>query len=165
MANWIPSDLRHYVPQPTLILMGCRAWDNVPAPPCPVCKGGIRKGHDTAHCAKCDSSSPGIEARILAARVGLRARSVAEDADRNATDELRRLKRSEPVLTEAHRRRIWNGYSRNGLSSRNADVVNRAKLGREFLASIGQEPDFNLILDGKGRVVGRHEKPDDGDAA
>ena len=165
MASWIPSDLQYYVPQPTLILMGCRAWEARETNPCSVCGGWIPNSHGGTYCAKCDALSPSMESRVLAARLGLRARSVAESAERDAKDELRKLKRSEPVLTEAHRRRIWNGYSRNGINSRNVDVVNRAKLGREFLTSIGQEPNFDLILDSKGRVVGRHEKPGDGDAA
>lgn len=146
-----------HIPTPTIVLMGCRAWDATPVKSgsCPVCGPGVRAGHQSTYCARCDSLSPRRESQVLAARVGLRARSEAESAARGARDDLRRVGKANGQLSEALRRRIWMGYSRSGVNSRNAEVANRAKVGRDWLRSIGQEPDFSLILDSHGKVVGR----------
>jgi len=141
------------VPEPGLILMGCRAWDSLTLTPCPVCGDGIRKGDDSTYCARCDSLSPRMESRVLAARAALQARLENEIAEQNARVDLRRLRQSTPVLSEIQRRRLWMGYSRNGINSRNPEVANRAKVGRDWLISIGQAPDWSILLDAKGRPI------------
>jgi hypothetical protein len=140
-----------YLPEPDLILMGCRAWDALKPVRCPVCKNGIRQGDDTSYCARCDSMSPKMEAQVLAARLVLRTRSETASAERNAKADLERLRNTSPILTEAQRRRLWMGYSRSGIDSRNPDVANRSKAGRDWLIAIGQEPDWSIELDAKGR--------------
>jgi hypothetical protein len=140
-----------HVAEPSLILMGCRAWDALKPTPCPVCRTGIRKDDDATYCARCDSVSPRMESRVLAARLGLRIRRQVEDAEQTARNELRRLRNATPILSEAQRRRLWMGYSQSGIDSRNPEVANRAKIGRDWLIAIGQEPDWSITLDAKGR--------------
>ena len=140
-----------YLPEPDLILMGCRAWDALKPDQCPVCKNGIRRGDDASYCARCDSMSPQREAQILAARLGQRMRSDRASAERSAKLDLERLRKSSPILTEAQRRRLWMGYSQSGIDSRNPEVANRSKAGRDWLIAIGQEPDWSIELDAKGR--------------
>lgn len=148
-----------YIPEPSIILCGCQPWTARPVVPgyCRVCGPGIREGHDSHYCARCDSLSPRREAQVKSARVGLRSRGAEEAAARQARTELERLRKGTPVLTEIQRRRLWMGYSRSGIDSTNAQVVNRAKVARDWLISIGQAPDWSLILDAKGRVIGRLE--------
>jgi hypothetical protein len=140
-----------YLPEPDLILMGCRAWDALKPAQCPVCKNGIRPGDDASYCARCDSMSPRREAQIRASLHVRRVRNAAATADRNAQDDLERLRRAAPILTEVQRRRIWMGYSRGGIDSRNPEVANRSKAGRDWLIAIGQAPDWSIELDAKGR--------------
>jgi hypothetical protein len=146
-----PNKRDVYLPEPELIMLGCRAWDSRKPDRCPVCKDGVRQGDDKSYCARCDSMSPKVEAQILAARLVLRTRNDLSDAERNAKDDLERLRRAAPVLTEAQRRRLWMGYSRSGIDSRNPEVANRSKAGRDWLIAIGQEPDWSIELDANGR--------------
>jgi hypothetical protein len=100
--------------------------------------------------------SPTREAQVRAARLGISGREQADQADKKAKD----LKRKQSVkLTEAERRRIWHGCRAKSplgeLASTRA--VNLAKIGREWLEQIGQLPDFSLILDSHGNVIGRYE--------
>ena len=44
-----------------------------------------------------------------------------------------------PTLTEAERRRVWNGYCEN-LEEEEPHASNLIRAGRTFLRSIGQEP-------------------------
>jgi hypothetical protein len=140
-----------YLPEPDLILMGCRAWDALKPVECPVCKNGIRRGDDSSYCARCDLMSPKREAQILAARLGQRVWSELTSAQRDAKLALERLRKSSPILTEVQRRRLWMGYSQSGIDSRNPEVANRSKAGRDWLIAIGQEPDWSIELDAKGR--------------
>lgn len=140
-----------YLPEPDLILMGCRPWDALTPTQCPVCKNGIRRGDDTSYCARCDSMSPLREAQILAARHGRQMRSDRANAERTARLDLERLHKSSPLLTESQRRRLWMGYSQSGINSRNPEVANRSKAGRDWLIAIGQVPDWSIELDAKGR--------------
>lgn len=140
-----------YLPEPELILLGCRPWDALQSDRCPVCKNGIRRGDDTSYCARCDAMSPRREAQVLAARLCQRVRGERATAERNARLDLERLQNATPILTEAQRRRLWMGYSQSGIDSRNPEVANRSKVGRDWLIAIGQEPDWSIELDAKGR--------------
>ncbi|WP_406699261.1 hypothetical protein V5E97_10325 [Singulisphaera sp. Ch08] len=140
-----------YLPEPDLILMGCRPWDALKPAQCPVCKNGIRPGDDASYCARCDSMSPKRESQVRAARLGQRMRTERASAERNARLDLERLRKSSPILTEAQRRRLWMGYSQSGIDSRNPEVANRSKAGRDWLIAIGQEPDWSIEFDAKGR--------------
>jgi hypothetical protein len=152
----MPLPTTDYVAEPTLILMGCRPWPPEPDPAapagCPVCGQGIPAGCNTHYCAVCDGLSPSQEARVRAARIGLKARDASNRAEREYRDDLRRRD-----LTESERRHIWFGYSKKGYESGKTEVVNRAKVGRDWLTEIGQLPDWSLILDRRGQVVGRYE--------
>lgn len=143
-----------YVPEPTIVLMGCRAWPPPPRPDgsCGVCGGGIRPADLAYHCAACSASAPPIEARCRGARIGLQARDRHEIAAKAARD---RLAKKWTALTEAQRRRLWNGYRGTVLAEFAGDLNNVAKVGRDWLTAIGQQPDWSLILDGGGRVIGR----------
>jgi hypothetical protein len=148
-----------YIPEPLVILLGCQPWPRKPTPDgdCPVCGKGIRKGDDIAYCAVCDSLSPRREAQIRAATIKARARERAKDAERQVHEQLRDAGKAQPRLSERHRRWIWNGCIGSILRER-AEVNNEARLGREFLRSIGQEPNWNLIIDRRGNVVGRYDE-------
>lgn len=149
---------RDWILEPTIIMFGCQPWTNLPGfvGPCPVCKGGIKPGHDTRYCEKCGSSSPRIEARVRSARLGMKRREKSEEARRKARHKLRSLART--ILSEGLRRQIWNGYKGTVLSEFDGELDNLAKEGRDFLRRIGQEPDFSLILDRHGRVIGRTDE-------
>jgi hypothetical protein len=95
--------------------------------------------------------SPKREAQVCAARSRDRTKQQHATAARNAQDAFDQLRQAAPLLTEVQRRRIWMGYSRSGINSRNPDVVNRAKVGRDWLTAIGQEPDWSIELDASGR--------------
>jgi hypothetical protein len=165
---------------PTAVLFGCRPI--VPLPdraPCPVCgwreldddgqvvaqHAGILPGHERTICGVCHAMSPENEARIArgkAYRESLvevvqeqRAEKAEDRARRGAADEV--VKRG-IVLPESDRRKLWNGYQ-GGLAVEvpMTHATNRARVGRKWLSRIGQEPDWSLILDAKGRIVGRLE--------
>lgn len=155
----VNGSIRRSIPEPELILMGCQVWNSRTSAPCPVCRGGVRAGDDRTYCARCDSSSPAVEARVLAARLDLQSQSETEKAERESHDEIRRWQSSAPLLTESERRRIWLGYSASGIRSRSARVVNRARAGRDWLIAIGQVPDWTLKIDRHGKVVGRYDEP------
>lgn len=149
--------LRDYIPEPTIILLGCQPWPPIPyGAGCPVCGPGIREGHDSTYCGVCDSLSPRREAQVAKARrsvmIAIQTRSRAAAAEQAAKVELRRLR----TLTEAERRRLWNGY-KGGVLSPTSEVTNRSKVGRDWLTSIGQAPDWSLVLDARGNVIGRIE--------
>src|SRR4051812_19242335 len=95
-----------YIPEPPIVMTGCRPWVNRPAAECPVCKGGIRKGDDLVYCARCDTASPKLEAQVHKARIGLETKGRAEVAEAKARAQFRK----HPRLTESHRRQIWGGH-------------------------------------------------------
>lgn len=152
---------RSYIPEPSIFLVGCQAW-----PPrdlhgdgrCPVCHHGIRPGDDDTSCGWCDRGSPDREAWIARERraeeIGLAAETAAEAAEREAVEALDRECKVE--LTEAERRYIWHGCRSAPMGDARGALVNRAKTGRDWLAAIGQLPDWSLILGRKGEVLGRH---------
>jgi len=142
-----------FLKEPDLILLGCRPWESSPPEPCPVCKRGIRPGDDTYYCARCDSMSPRREAQLQEQQLIRNCQEAEADASRRARQSLEQIQRDTPILSESQRRRLWMGYSRNGIDSRNAEVANRAKAGRDWLIAIGQEPDWSIKLDEKGRPV------------
>lgn len=153
----MPTD---WILEPSVILLGCQAWPPRKQPGtsgCPVCGPGVREGDDSTYCGACGSLSPRREAQVRAARAGIKTRERVESAERAARDQ---LEKQSLAPTELERRRLWMAYSRNGIDSQNPDVVNRAKIAREWLTARGWEPDWSLILDGKGRVIGRYETPE-----
>jgi hypothetical protein len=60
-------------------------------------------------------------------------------------------------LSEVERRRIWVGYRHlgKGYAWTDGKLTNRANFGRQWLTAIGQQPDWSLILNSKGQVIGR----------
>lgn len=100
--------------------------------------------------------SPAREARVRAARLGISGKEAAAQADKKATE----IQRKQNVqLTEPERRRIYYGCrSKSPLANLASErITNLAKVGREWLAKIGQLPNLNLILDAKGNVIGRYQ--------
>jgi hypothetical protein len=135
-----------YIPEPTLVIMGCRAWPPPPEPgqKCPVCKGGIVRGDNDTQCGLCNSASPLREHQVRSARIGVKTRDKAEAAERMVREDLQELRKG-VQLDESTRRRIWNGY-RGGIHASNPNVTNEAKLCRDFLIEIGQVPDWSLEI-------------------
>jgi hypothetical protein len=117
----------------------------------------------TVVCGRCDGMSERNEALLARqrseARIGREATDRAESDDRAVDAAAGRLRGVE--LSEAQRRRLWSG-NRRALAevtdeSRLSDL---ARAGREFLRRIGQEPDWSLVLDRRGRVVRRGDAPE-----
>jgi hypothetical protein len=102
---------------------------------------------------------PKNEANVMAQRIEDRSRQrhaeVVQQVDRALKSGTEKPERR-PRLSESDRRRIWNGY-KGGILSSSLEVTNRARIGREFLIRIKQEPNWNLILDAGGKIVGRHD--------
>jgi hypothetical protein len=138
-----------YIPSPSIIMFGCRSMTAIPASTadCPVCKGGIRDGDDDRYCGKCDSLSPRREAQVKAARLGLSGKDRATQAGKRVADRLR--SQSGKILSESERRRYWNGSIQ--VLAECGDVTNVAKLGRDWLTSIGQVPDWSIDLSKRSR--------------
>ena len=85
--------------------------------------------------------------------MGLRTRDRTETGEQSAKADVRER---DVARSERDRRRLWNGY-KGGILSPIAEVSNRSRIGSEWLREIGQEPDWSLILDSRGNVVGRYE--------
>lgn len=148
-----------FIPEPLVILVGSRPWPLKAGPDgdCPVCGKGIKEGDDITYCAVCDGLSPRREAQVRAARIKGRARDRSRDAEEKARRQLGEVARAQPQLSERHRRWIWNGCIGSIVRER-LEVTNESRLGRDFLRSIGQEPNWNLILDRRGKVIGRYDE-------
>lgn len=145
--------MNDWIPEPLIIMVGCQAWPPKPLPDgsCPVCGSGVRPEHATYYCAVCDSLPPRVEAKVRAARIGLKRKDKVEAAEKGARAKLSRT----PVLSESDRRKLWNGYRGNLLAEFEGKLPNFAKEGRDWLTAIGQVPDWTLTLDRRGRVTGR----------
>jgi hypothetical protein len=148
-----------FIPEPLVILVGSQPWPLKPGPDgdCPACGKGIKEGDDITYCAVCDGLSPRREAQVRAAWVKGKARDRSRAAEETARRQLGEVAEAQPQLSERHRRWIWNGCIGSIVRER-LDVTNEARLGRDFLRSIGQEPNWNLILDRRGKVIGRHDE-------
>lgn len=152
-----------YVTEAAIIMLGCQALDNVPPPAgkCPVCGSGIRAGDDDRYCSKCDSVSPAKQKRIDKAlrveRIGVESKSKAEHAEARAKALLRAAQNRRPPLSEVERRRVWNGYRGGILRELASDLTNMARTGRDWLRLIGQEPNWSLVLDRRGNVIGTRD--------
>jgi hypothetical protein len=143
--------LSEWIPEPTVVLLGCRPWSREAKAPCPVCGGAIRPDDRGVHCARCDRSHPSIESRCRGVLIGIKAKDAQ---DRARAEFARDLKRRRLTLTERERRRLWNGYV-GGILAPNSRVNDRVRIAREWLASVGMLPDWSLVLDRRGNVVGR----------
>ena len=98
--------------------------------------------------------SPAREAQVRAARLGISGKEAAEQSTKRAKE----LQRKQSVsLTESERRRIWFGSRKSALAEVDGKISNLAKVGREWLAAIGQLPDFTKILDRHGNTIGHYE--------
>lgn len=170
-AKLVPEQL-WYVPGPDIVMTGCRPF--VPphathsSEPCHVCGDKVADRPDLAnptnprptvvYCARCDRMAPEREQRLAKQRletaISAEAEYHAEASDTAFRDCIESSRRT--VLSEAERRRIWMGCRWvSGSTDRRGEPTNLAKLGREWLTNIGQQPDWTLILDKRGRVIGR----------
>ena len=134
-----------YIPGPSIIMFGCQSLTAVPPVPgdCPSCKKGIQPGDDHRYCGICDGLSPRREAMVKAARLGVDVKDRGNAAEKRTRDRCRAAAKT--LLTEGERRRIWNG-NRGGVLVEADELTNAAKLGREWLISIGQVPDWSIIM-------------------
>lgn len=148
-------------PFPTIILLGCQP-NLMPPPavavgPCRVCGGAIHPDHIRTYCAQCDALAPSGESKARGARIGLKARTQSDAAEAKLKTELRR-KAGGVILSEVERRRMWNGGW--GTIARELAAAVLGVYGqtyRDYLISIDQAPDWSLILDHRGNVIGRHD--------
>lgn len=164
----VPAVLKWFVPEPEIGLLGCKPF--VPLKPgaaCDLCEGCVKDIPATIDgepgtvviCLQCHRMDPRWEP-LVAKQVA--EANAAEDAETRSRRDAEWLKdevlaiKPDEVFSEVDRRRIWLGCD-GLLSSRPGLSINAAKLGREFLAGIGQPPDWGLILDRFGIPVGRHE--------
>ncbi len=187
-----PAEVRYFVPEPAILLIGCapfappdlpprRPGDGsefrpaAPRNPCHVCGGVVRDyrcrvGVDpddpaaapadppsVVQCGRCCRMDPAWDGHLRRQRDEGRARADA-DAAAAADDRWLDLAATEAaaadlVLDEVDRRRIWLGH-RSPFGPPD-DAVLRAATGQAFLRAIGQEPDWTLIRDPFGVVVGR----------
>lgn len=116
-------------------------------------------GHEShlRYCPWCDAMSPRNETRAAYQRAIREAWEDAETAAAEIASEFDALAASRKQLTELERRRLWNGYKGSFAAERPEDMIGSLAVnGREFLARVGQMPDFDLILDRRGRIVGRY---------
>jgi hypothetical protein len=99
---------------------------------------------------------PRNEANARAQRIAEQARFRHDETARQfeRTLQLDKPTARRPRLSEADRRRIWNGYQ-GGILAPTLEVTNRSKIGRDFLIRIQQVPNWNLILGAGGKVVGQ----------
>jgi hypothetical protein len=100
--------------------------------------------------------SPAREAQVRAARLGISGKEATEQAEKKAVE----IQRKQNVqLSEPERRRIYYGCrSKSPLGQLASErITNLAKVGREWLAQIGQLPDFTKILDKHGVTIGYYE--------
>jgi hypothetical protein len=150
----------HSTPDAIVILTGCRPWPLEWGDVCPCC-GGLtaKQKRRLEYCAWCETASPPLARLAVYHEVRLDAPGAdrQREAERKARRRFRGRYRS--ILTERERRRIHNGY-RGAFEHPINELTNLARVGREWLRSIGQEPDWTLILDKKGNVIGRKEPPD-----
>lgn len=193
--NEIPAEILWYVPEPAIVLMGCKPL----MPPqvverrkrhhaqinetwvCPVCNGRVVDVYDCVGdddhierpsvviCAQCDTMEDRHEYRCAKQRVEAAIIGAGQEkADAEAKDLARKAEIAEkqPVtLTEVERRRIWCGAKKiDGKYDPRGEPNNLARYGREWLRRINQIPDFDLILDSRGKVVGRRGEDQPGDA-
>lgn len=138
-----------YIVEPDIIMFGCRSMTALPPVPghCPACGRGIHPGDDNRYCGVCDAVSPRIAARIGGARRAIAAAERAERAETDLKDRLRALHKV--TLSEADRRRLWNGH-KGGILAETTEVTNAARTAREWLIAIGQVPDWTKTLPIRG---------------
>lgn len=162
-ASGRPADVVWHVPTPGLILMGCTPFEAAPRRPCPACGDAVKDRPDitgreaptVVYCLRCDRMDDRHAGRLARQRCEAEvSRAATDDRDRqereldHVRDGLKGI-----TLSEAHRRRIWYGYRKSPLAEAEPSCL--AVAGREWLAAIDQLPDWSLVLDSKGKVVGR----------
>lgn len=138
-----------YIFEPDIIMFGCRALtaERPERGHCPSCGRGIRPGDDNRYCGVCDAVSPRMAARIGSARCAIVASERAERAEKALKDRLQAM--AKVTLSEADRRRLWNGH-KGGILAEAADVSNAAQVARQWLRGIGQVPNWSLVLPTQG---------------
>lgn len=153
-----PAELRDFVPDPIIIFFGCQPYRPLlEGERCLCCKGlPIGPGQVCGWCLAIEAADQAKVDRARAA--GLRAidraeREAAEEKARAAADLAREGQAALSTLTEAHRRRLWNGY-RGGIKAENPEPNELALLGRAWLTAGGAAPDWSLELDRRGRIKG-----------
>lgn len=166
----LPPEVRWYVSPPAIVLFGCQPL--VPEPKwlsCSACNDVVedrpdqlgREKPSVVYCARCDRMSDRSETLLAKQRhevsIAAQARDDA-DRERREMDHARDAVK-DVVLSEAQRREIWYGYAGSPLNS-GRPISGLARIGREFLRRIDQMPDFSLVIDKRGKVVGRLPMPE-----
>ena len=164
----LPDALKYRVPEPLYLMVGCTPLVPHRGGVCPTCKGliGLPRYVDRAGtikidprdhytvCLRCDAMDAGNEQNAKALVVAVKAVVMEETASHYYKNELARVD-----LTERERRRIFFGSSRAGYDAGRLEVVNRANIGQAWLRKIDRMPDWNLILDRHGNIIGRNPPP------
>jgi hypothetical protein len=160
----MPPELKWRVPSPAVVLIGDSPFTPGPPGPCRVCGGHVRDIRSTIPgepdavvvCGHCDRMEDHWEDLLARQRAETR---FAEDAATRAARDREWVESAagsigpDDVLAEVDRRRIFLGYASPGQGS--LRFANAASAGRDFLARIGQLPDWSLLLDSMGHVVGQ----------
>lgn len=161
-ASAVPDAVR--VPEPDLLLTGCAPFSRVEPSPCPTCGSTAasnkvrdrvgKHGSTVVACLRCDRRDDRWEGVLAAQRhVAGPGRDRSLKAERGAKRLARAAKKQRIKLSEIDRRRIWCGNKRSMLAAVEGLTCLAAE-GRRFLAAIDQLPDWSLILDRRGKVLG-----------
>ncbi len=167
MPSSVRNRNRYYIaPEPDLIATWVfdRPWRIQGR--CPRCHGTLRHRAGLIYCDCCNDVTPGL-ARLIHERPSARETHVererVEAARLAAERALENRHRGE--LSEQERRDIWLGRTSafgGDFKQSRADtahfVSNLQSVGRAWLEQIGQSPDFSIVLDRRGREVGRLEE-------
>jgi len=156
---------REVLPDAIILLTGCRPWplgyreDGV----CPVCHDNARRAISLVVCLHCHAVSLPLSRLVASRSLGQMNHGFAAEARQAEQDAKRALAKShETTLSERERRWIWGGCKRShgkSADKKSGKVSNLALIGRQWLTQINQLPDWTLILDRRGNVIGRTEPP------
>ncbi len=141
-----------YLPEPELIQLGCRPWDA----PSVGSVSGLQKWnspgrrHELLRPLRFDEPQAGKRRCLLPGSVSVSEASGRPPSETpgSTSNDSRTRRPSSPRPSGGG---SGSGYSQSGIDSRNPEVANRSKVGRDWLIAIGQEPDWSIELDAKGR--------------
>lgn len=134
--------------------------------PCPVCGDSVQDLRPTIEgelpavviCLRCSRMDPRHNRILGAARksadIAREGKDTADKAERDLSRVSTAARRGGVILSESERRRIWCGNRRTMLAAHIEAVTNLAAAGRRFLLSIDQPPNFDRILDARGKITG-----------
>lgn len=125
--------------------------------PCPCCGDRVVDRSTIVICLRCsrmdERHEPTFAKLRTSAAIARQGRESSLAVDRSLDRAAASVRRRPAQLSEQERRRIWAGNRYTELAAK-LPATNLAATGRAFLERIGQLPDFDRILDARGRTVG-----------